>query len=176
MKIKVKEIIPGCFPTELKKGEWFDLKSAVNTTLLGPKANTLKRIRKKDEEEINYRNVEFQSALISLGIAMQLPEGYEAIICPRSSTYCTYGVIMSNHMGIIDNSYCGDGDIWKMPVIAFKSTTIPKGARICQFRIQLSQKATMWQKIKWLFTRKIKFIPVNKLNSINREGFGSTGK
>ena len=107
---------------------------------------------------------------------MQLPKGYEAYIVPRSSTFKKWGVIQANHIGIIDSTYCGDTDEWKMSVIAMQKTSIPKGKKIAQFRIQLSQKATIWQRIKWLFSTKIKFQKVDSLNNPSREGFGSTGE
>ena len=104
-----------------------------------------------------------------------MPDGFEAIVAPRSSTYAHYGIIQSNSIGVIDNSYCGNTDEWKFPAIAFKKTTIPQDDRICQFRIQLKQNATFWQKIKWLFNNKIKFDVVDDLSNTSRGGFGSTG-
>lgn len=101
--------------------------------------------------------------LIPLGVAMQLPEGYEAHVVPRSSTFKTYGVIQTNSCGVIDGSYCGDEDIWKMPVYATRDTVIEKNDRICQFRIMKNQP-------------KILFEETEKLNNQNRGGFGSTGK
>lgn len=101
--------------------------------------------------------------LIPLGVAMQLPEGYEAHVVPRSSTFKTYGVIQTNSCGVIDGSYCGDEDIWKMPVYATRDTVIEKNDRICQFRIMKNQP-------------KILFEETKKLNNQNRGGFGSTGK
>lgn len=71
-------------------------------------------------------------------------------------------------------SYNSDEDEWKMPVIAMRKTTIPKGTRIAQFKVQLSQKATAWQKIKWLFSNGIKIVYVNSLSNAKRGGFGST--
>ena len=106
---------------------------------------------------------------------MRLPDGFEAIVAPRSSTYKHYGIIQTNSIGVIDSSYCGNEDEWMMPVLSFKKTTIPKNDRICQFRIQLSQKATIWQKIKWLFSNRIKIKVVENLNDVTRGGFGSTG-
>jgi dUTP pyrophosphatase len=94
---------------------------------------------------------------------MQLPEGYEAHVVPRSSTFKTYGVIQTNSCGVIDGSYCGDEDIWKMPVYATRDTVIEKNDRICQFRIMKNQP-------------KILFEETKKLNNQNRGGFGSTGK
>ena len=101
--------------------------------------------------------------LIPLGVAMQLPEGYEAHVVPRSSTFKTYGVIQTNSCGVIDGSYCGDEDIWKTPVYATRDTVIEKNDRICQFRIMKNQP-------------KILFEETKKLNNQNRGGFGSTGK
>ena len=99
---------------------------------------------------------------ISLGVSMKLPQGYEAIMAPRSSTYKKYGLIQTNGIGVIDNSYSGDGDIWMMPVLAMKETWIPEGARLCQFRIQKKQP-------------NIDFIEVDSLGDDNRGGLGSTG-
>ena len=95
---------------------------------------------------------------------MKLPKGFEAVVLPRSSTYKNFGIIQTNHMGVIDNSYCGDNDEWKYPVVAMRNTVINVDDKICQFRIQLSQKATVWQKLKWLFCSGIKLVEVNKLN------------
>lgn len=82
---------------------------------------------------------------------------------------------MTNSQGIIDNSYCGNDDEWKFPAMAFKEIVIPKGTRIAQFRIVLSQKATIWQKIKHMFSSRIKLQKVESLSWNNRGGFGSTG-
>lgn len=101
--------------------------------------------------------------LISLGVSMKLPDGYEAHIVPRSSTYKNWGIIQANHMGVVDNSYCGDDDIWKFPAIAVRDTTIFKNERICQFRIVKKQP-------------KIEFEEVDYLEDPNRGGFGTSGK
>ncbi|MBQ9617897.1 MAG: deoxyuridine 5'-triphosphate nucleotidohydrolase [Oscillibacter sp.] len=101
--------------------------------------------------------------LIPLGVAIALPDGYEAHIVPRSSTFRNYGVLQTNSMGVVDNSYRGDGDEWKFPAYATRNTTIPKGARICQFRITRNQPA-------------LRFESVEHLDGPNRGGFGSTGK
>lgn len=101
--------------------------------------------------------------LIPLGVAMALPEGYEAHLVPRSSTFKNYGILQTNSMGVVDESYCGDGDEWKMPVWATRDVTIPKGARICQFRIIEHQPPLVFQ-------------PVDHLDHPDRGGFGSTGK
>ena len=84
------------------------------------------------------------------------------------------GILQANSVGLIDNSYCGDKDEWKFPAISFRDTTINAGERICQFRIQLSQKATVFQKLKWLFSNGIKLIETDNLNNSSRGGFGST--
>ena len=100
--------------------------------------------------------------LIPLGVGMILPEGYEALLVPRSSTYKKFGVIQTNHIGVIDESYCGEDDQWMFPAYALKDTIIYKGDRICQFRIIKHQP-------------QLEFIEVDHLNSVSRGGFGSTG-
>ena len=119
--------------------------------------------------------------LVSLGIAMKLPSGCYARIYDRSSTPYKKGFRIANSVGIIDNSYSGNNDFWRyaaLPITATKKTpvVIKEGDKICQFEICLSQKATVWQKIKWLFTNGYKFKYVNSLNDPDRNGFGSTGK
>jgi dUTP pyrophosphatase len=104
-----------------------------------------------------------QYAMIPLGVAMKLPKGYEAHIVPRSSTYKNYGLIQTNHMGVVDESYCGDNDQWHMPVFALRDTVIHVNDRICQFRIMEHQP-------------KIVFEEVEALSAPDRGGFGSTGK
>ena len=122
------------------KSDWIDLRSAVDIEL---KAGEFK--------------------LIHLGIAMKLPEGYEAHVVPRSSTYKNFGIIQTNHCGIIDSSYCGPNDYWYMPAYALRDTVIHKNDRICQFRIEKNQP-------------KLVFDEVNELSGANRGGIGSTGK
>ena len=102
-----------------------------------------------------------QFKLIPLGVSMKLPEGYEAHIVPRSSTFKTWGIIQTNHMGVIDESYCGDNDQWMMPVLATRAVIIHKNDRICQFRIVKKQP-------------KILFQEVDTLGEESRGGFGST--
>lgn len=101
--------------------------------------------------------------LIPLGVAMELPAGYEAHVVPRSSTFQNYGILQTNSCGVIDGSYCGDQDMWKMPVYATRDTVIEKGDRICQFRIMENQP-------------KIVFDEVAHLENADRGGHGSTGK
>lgn len=112
-------------------------------------------------EEVTLKKGEFK--LIPLGVAMQLPKGYEAHIVPRSSTYKNFGLIQANHYGIVDGSYSGDNDMWRMPVIAMRDTTIHVNDRICQFRIMKNQP-------------RICFEQVDHLEGADRGGFGSTGK
>lgn len=100
---------------------------------------------------------------IPLGVAMELPEGYEAIIAPRSSTFRKYGILLTNGIGIVDNSYCGNDDQWTFPAYAMYDVTIPKNERICQFRIQKIQP-------------EIEFVTVDDLKNPNRGGLGSTGR
>ncbi|WP_253721063.1 deoxyuridine 5'-triphosphate nucleotidohydrolase, partial [Brevibacillus brevis] len=113
MKIKVKYFDKELPRIEkISKGDWIDLRVAATTTL---------------------KKGEFKA--IPLGIAMELPEGYEAHVVPRSSTFKHFGVIQTNGKGIIDNVYCGDDDQWFFPAYALRDTLITKGDRICQFRI-----------------------------------------
>lgn len=138
----------------IKKGDWIDLSTV---------------------DDINLKEKEYRC--INLGIALQLPKGYEAIVAPRSSTYKNYHIICPNSIGIIDYEYRGNNDVWKFPALAIYDTYIPAYTRIAQFRIQLSQKATIWQKIKWLFTNKIELNLINEFkNTVDRGGLGSTGK
>lgn len=169
MKILVKKLKEVSIPKTIDKGEWIDLESAETYDLCCPYANTLSKQR-------TARNVVFNNCLISLGIAMKLPEGYEAVIVPRSSSFKHYGIIQTNSMGVIDNSYSSNKDEWKMPVICTRKSIITKGDRVCQFRIQLSQKATFWQKLKWLFSSKIELVETDDLGDNERGGFGSTGR
>lgn len=122
-----------------KKGDWVDLRAA---------------------EKVELKAGEFYK--IPLGVAMELPEGYEAHVVPRSSTFEKYGIIQTNGIAIIDNSYRGDHDQWMMPVYAVRDTTINQYDRICQFRIVKNQP-------------KVGFVTVNYLEGKDRGGFGSTG-
>ena len=176
MKIKVKNIRSNQKIEIIDKGDWIDLSVASQVTLKGPIAETLHRKKGEDEAVNKFRDVVFPKVVnIPLGIAMQLPKGYEAIIVPRSSTFSKYGIICVNSLGIIDYTYSGDNDEWKFPALAMRDTKIEEGTRICQFKIQLSQKATMWQKINWLFASKIEIEYVDHLSNVNRGGFGITG-
>lgn len=116
--------------------------------------------------------------LISLGLSMKLPKGCVAKIYDRSSTPLKKGVQLAHSVGFIDWSYQGKDDIWKYSAKVCKGGTkqvrIPAGTRLCQFEICLSQKATVWQKIKWLFTSGYKFKYVDDLEGVSRGGFGST--
>ena len=112
-------------------------------------------------EEVTLKQCQF--ALVPLGVAMELPKGYEAHIVPRSSTYKNFGVIQANHCGVVDGSYCGDNDMWRMPVIAMRDTQIHVNDRICQFRIMKNQP-------------EILFEEVEHLEGKDRGGFGTTGK
>lgn len=111
-------------------------------------------------EEIMMKEGEFQ--LIPLGVAMELPKGYEAHIVPRSSTFKNFGIIQTNHMGIVDETYCGDNDQWFFPAYALRDTKIHVGDRICQFRIMEHQPV-------------ISFLQADSLGHDDRGGIGSTG-
>ena len=122
------------------KSDWIDLRAAEHAVL------------KKGEFK-----------LISLGVSMELPKGYEAVIVPRSSTYKNFGIIQTNHMGVVDESYCGDTDVWMMPALALRDTEINVNDRICQFRIQKHQPRILFEEVK-------------ELGNDDRGGIGSTGK
>lgn len=124
---------------KINVGDWIDLRAA---------------------ETVKLKAGEFK--LISLGVSMALPSGYEAHIVPRSSTYKNFKIIQANHMGVIDESYRGSDDIWMFPAIAMEDTVIYKNDRICQFRIMEHQPV-------------IQFEEVETLSDKSRGGFGSTG-
>ena len=140
--LKIKYICEGMEPLRYidGKSDWIDLRIAETVEL------------KKDEFK-----------LLPLGIAVKLPEGYEAHISPRSSTYKNFGIIQTNHMGVVDESYCGDGDQWFMPALAVRDTRIRTNDRICQFRIMEHQPPLDFQEVEFL-------------TGPDRGGFGSTGK
>ena len=163
MKIKAKELEKGSKFKIIKKGDWIDLKAAETVEFENPKY-----LYKE-------KRVKFDSKIVKLGVSMKLPGGLEAIVVVRSGLYQVHPVLVRNSFGVIDNSYSGNTDEWKLPLIAMEGTTINQGERICQFRVHLSQKATVIQKLKWLFTSSIKVEWVDTLDTINRGGFGSTG-
>lgn len=158
-------------PKIIVKGDWIDLRSAEKVVLKAPVTKTVSKGKPKE--------VEFSTAFIPLGVAMLLPDGMEANVVARSGTFKNYGVLQTNAYGVIDGGefgYNGPNDEWKFPVVALRSTTIPINDRVCQFRIQLCQKATMWQKLKWLFTSGIEIIEVDDLpEKEDRGGFSTTG-
>ena len=125
---------------KISVGDWIDLRCA---------------------KEISLKAGEF--ALIPLGVAMQLPNGYEALVVPRSSTFKHFGIIQTNSMGVIDESYCGDNDQWHFPAYALRDTVIHVNDSICQFRIVKHQP-------------EIEFQKVEDLGNLDRGGIGSTGK
>lgn len=174
MKIKVKELCKGLY-TESKesfitrKGDCIDLRAAGDYTFSAPYA---KRLHQK--EGVKMRDVRFDEKLIKLGIALELPKGFSAVIRQRSSTTKKMRLLMASS-GYIDNSYCGEEDEWGFYCFAIDSTIIHKGDRICQFEIVPNQFATVWQKLKWLFSNKITFEWVETLSNNNRGGHGSTG-
>ena len=129
---------------KIDKGEWIDLRAS--------KAYHLKP---------------GEFALIDLGVSMKLPDGYEAHLAPRSSTFKNYGIVQTNSIGVIDNSFSGTNDIWMMPVYATRDTYIKVNDRICQFRIIKHQPD--------LDIKEVNMIEVNSLDDVNRGGFGSTG-
>ena len=140
MEIKVK-YHADIHPLEkTDKGDWIDLRAT---------------------EDVELKAGEFK--LISLGVSMKLPDGYEANIVPRSSTFKHWGILQTNHFGVIDNSYSGNDDIWRFPAYATRDVLIEKNSRICQFRIQRKME-------------DVTLTTVDKLDDTNRGGFGSSGK
>jgi dUTP pyrophosphatase len=141
MQIKIKYHTEGLKKIEaIEKGDWIDLRAAETVTL--------------KQGELKY---------ISLGVSMKLPEGYEAQVAPRSSTFKSWGILQANSLGIIDNSYSGTNDIWKFPAYATRDTVIELNDRICQFR--LVEKMP-----------ELEFVEADKLDETDRGGFGTTGK
>ncbi len=127
---------------------------------LQPPDNSANWVDLRAAEDVALKKGDFR--LIRLGVAMKLPEGYEAHIVPRSSTYKNFGIIQANHYGVIDNAYSGDGDEWMVPVIAMRDTSIHINDRICQFRIEKRQPDIIFEE-------------VDHLDDTDRGGFGSTG-
>lgn len=167
--IKVKVLTEGCLPTISSMGDWIDLYAAEDVTLKAPQTGSRKTV---DKERV--RNTVIPVTYIPLGVAIELPKGYEALINSRSGSPKKFNIFIPSGQGVVDNTYCGDEDEWKYVASPLDSTTIHKGDRICQFRIQLSQKATVWQKVKWLFSSGIKIVKVDDLDNNNR-GMNVTG-
>lgn len=140
MKIKVKYFADIDPIVKLPQGSWIDLRCAEETQIL-----------------------EGKYAQIPLGVAMELPDGYEAVVAPRSSTFRKYGIILANSIGVIDPDYRGDNDQWHFLAYAVRNTVIPKNERICQFRIQKRQP-------------EVEFLTVDHLGNPDRGGIGSTGR
>ena len=139
--IRIKYLTPDLLPVQnIEGGDWIDLRAA---------------------EDVHLEKGQYY--MIPLGVAMQLPEGYEAIVAPRSSTFKHFGILMSNSLGVIDESYNGDGDEWHFPAFATRAAYIKKNDRICQFRIIEHQPA-------------VRFETVLELGNGDRGGFGSTGR
>jgi dUTP pyrophosphatase len=137
--IRIKTFGEQYMPEKIAKGDWIDLRAHGEYTL------------KKGEQKY-----------IMLGVAMELPEGYEAYVVPRSSMTARFGIIQVNSPGIIDRSFCGDSDEWGLSVMAVRDTVIHDKDRVCQFRIQRNQPA-------------IEFVRVEHLGNPSRGGWGSTG-
>lgn len=174
LKIKVKEITLGCMPSIQDKGDWIDLRAAEDANLLASEVGAAKKLVDGDKGK-THKPVEIPVYYIPLGVAMELPKGFEAILDVRSSTPSKYQIFIPNGQGVIDNTYNGDGDEWTLICSPLRNTSIDKFDRVCQFRIQLSQKATVWQKLRWLFSSGIELVKVDSLGNKNRGGIGSTG-
>ena len=152
LKINYKRTTKDIAPLEvIDKGEWIDLRVA---------------------EDVHLSEGEFK--LVSLGVRLQIPEGFEAWVVPRSSTFRNFGIIQANSFGIIDSSYCGPNDVWKMTAYATRAVAILKDTRICQFRIMPSQKASKEVRELWNNCDGIELEEKDWIAS-DRGGFGSTG-
>lgn len=146
--IDVKYHSEGMTPLEkTKKGDWIDLRAGK------------KYVLKKDDYGV-----------LDLGVSMKLPEGYEAIVAARSSLFRKHGILVTNGIGIIDNSYCGDDDVWGLCYLATRDTVIEFDERIAQFRILPTMEQLGKEREMSYF-----FNTVDKLDGENRGGFGSTG-
>ena len=142
IKVKYRDYTyPAYGIKKIKIGDWIDLRCA-------------------SQYPIEMKKGEFK--YIPLGVAMELPKGYEAHIAPRSSTYKNFRIIQTNSVGVVDESYCGDDDYWMFPALAMEDTIIHFGDRICQFRIMKKMP-------------KVRLQVVNQLGNKNRGGLGSTG-
>lgn len=141
MEVKIKYHDPELPKIQsIAQGDWIDLYAA---------------------ETIEMQPMEF--GIIPLGVSMKLPDGYEAHLAPRSSTFKKWGILMANSVGVIDNSYCGDNDVWGFAALAVRPTTIHKGDRIAQFRIMKKMEP-------------VSFVEVEHMTDADRGGFGSTGE
>lgn len=179
--IKVKLLNKNCKPLISKKGDWIDLRAAENSIMHAPSVVLKDTSKDSEKEKITIsknvtKELKIETKLIPLGVAIKLPKGLEAVVVVRSGAYKHYKVILLNSFGVIDNSYCGDRDEWKANIAALENSVITVGDRICQFKVQLSQFATPWQKLKWMFSSGIKIKYVKKLGNKNRGGFGHSGK
>lgn len=170
LKIKVKVLTEGCMPAISDNGDWIDLKAAQDMEIRAAQAGV-----QYQEGNEKYRDVHIPVTYIPLGVAIKLPDGFEALINSRSSGPNKLKVFIPNGQGVVDNSYSGNDDQWHYVSAPMSNAHIKKGDRICQFRIQLSQKATIWQKIKWLLSSGVELVEVDDLNGVNRGGLGSTG-
>lgn len=139
MTIKIKYHAPIEKIERMEKGDWIDLRAA---------------------EDVSLKAGEYR--LISLGISVRLPKGFEAHIVPRSSTFKTWGILQTNSMGVVDESYAGESDIWRMPVYAVRDTQIKMNDRICQFRVVEKMPPVTLEEVE-------------TMDADSRGGFGSTG-
>lgn len=156
LRIRYMRTVEGLDPLQvLEKGEWVDLRLA---------------------ETVHLTQGEFK--ILSLGIRMQIPKGYEAWIVPRSGTYKNFRILQTNSKGVVDHTYSGPNDIWGFPALAMEPVAIQKNTRMCQFRIISSQFATKEQKQDWLMYDGVEFVEEEWLegNEESRGGFGSTGE
>ena len=156
MKIKIKYFSKD-YPRleKIAKGDWIDLR-----------VDTIKEWNGEVVEDDDWGTIFYSKGdviKVGVGVAMELPNGYEAEIRPRSSTFRNSGLIQTNSVGTIDNSYCGDNDEWMIEFIAMRDGTMKRFDRVCQFRI-------------WENQPEFEFEEVDRLENKDRGGYGSTGR
>ena len=137
--LRVKAKRPELLPKQAHDGEWYDLCA---------------------DKEIRLKEGDWGT--INLGVCIEVPVGYEAHLQPRSSTFKKYGIMQTNGVGVIDNSYKGDNDWWLMPIYATRDAVIPEGARIAQFKVVPQQE-------------RFNIVAVTEMGNDDRGGLGSTG-
>lgn len=161
-KVKIKKVRNNTIIPQSKNGNWFDCYIS--------KISVVQNIGRLDWNEVNEQSVDKGAVVykpgdvvvVYLGFATELGEGYEAHLIPRSSTFTNYGLLLTNSMGLIDSTYCGDNDEWKAVFYATRSGVLRVGERVVQMTIEK--------------TNKFDLVEVEHLGNEDRGGYGSTGK
>lgn len=157
LKLKVRYIDKGIDElVKIEKGDLIDLR--VSSIMVNKEDKT---------EELKNNPIKYKAGdvvFIGLGFAMQMPKGYKANVYPRSSTFKNYGLILTNSVGQIDNTYQGNDDEWKVMLYALKDGEISYNDRVVQMEVVKAMPS------------KIRILAVDELIGSNRGGYGSTGK